>query len=761
LNQFLINQDLLISEMREKEERDALGQGRSWGPQKGYIHRLDREATTFFFTNFPEEVKAVDLWPRFARYGRVGEVFIPSKVDRQGKRFGFVKFREVKDATELLRSLSNIWMGSFKLRINLSKFKRRDEPVQAKDRRTEGGSGKLTEEGRPYKAVVMAEMEEWKEGRQATIGEGSNGGRKVDVVSKEVVWEVEEEEERVLSLEGAYVGYLVEEREAQSIQNNFRMAGFQNLRVTALGYRQILLWSESVDEVKMIVESAGWWCALFESVVPWSPELISNHRVTWLRCYGVPIHAWGVDLFRALAFKFGRFIEVDEDTHQFKRCDVARVKVVTKDSKLIDSSMAVKVRGKRFDIRVMEEWGGGSMTCGGSVKMGVGWQEEQSSRASIGGASNCAEVEGYYSESGTDADISESCQVLLELQAHGGDRSAAIGTNKELGYIEGEMSGNFPNLLGNSVVPLVNQDCDMGVGTSLESDQVLENVTSVIRSGVLGELNNSQGLEFVSGDKVGPERTCPSQGVGGADGSIGLDSKGAVRILGPSSGPKILRTRKGDLNLRKPVPRNCSGPGGVPLANGLEFVGKAQFPESSRKTSSRKDIAKSHNHNGPSKPKRDNRKSIPNLPFNKFNKFPGFGQHATKRKKSSKVAVDDNNKETVDLAESDSISDDGNDSTGIVLEVVLPGVSAPPAASAPLPGRVVSGMDSLLNSDGDDVVQDRQTVLATKLFDIAEEVGVKFHGGEGDDLTKLMVMEDRDCEEKKEWEKKRGISSDQ
>jgi hypothetical protein len=41
----------------------------------------------------------------FARFGRVGEVYIPNKVDKQGKRFGFVKFREVRDEVELLRML--------------------------------------------------------------------------------------------------------------------------------------------------------------------------------------------------------------------------------------------------------------------------------------------------------------------------------------------------------------------------------------------------------------------------------------------------------------------------------------------------------------------------------------------------------------------------------------------------------------------------------------------------------------------------------
>ncbi|GAU32574.1 hypothetical protein TSUD_218310 [Trifolium subterraneum] len=396
--------------MRENEEGESGGQWRVKGQQQGYIHRLDREATSYFFTNIPHDVKAVDLWPRFARFGRVGEVYIPDKVDKRGGRFGFVKFREVRDATELLRSISNIWIGSFKLRINLSKFERRNANVQTAEGRTVGEGGKHVQGGITFKDALVVE-----EVVGVNVGEGSSaqGGQTKKVVADEVVWEVEVEEERLVGLKGAYVGYLVEEKDVQSIQNNFRMSGFHSLRVIVMGYKQILLWSDKADEVKEVVETVGWWCSLFERVVPWSQELITSHRVIWLSCYGVHIHAWGIDLFRALAFKYGMFIEVDEKTAQFKRCDVARVKVVTKETKLIDSTMVVKVRDKRFEIRVIEETGGWVELGGGSMKAIPGWDEEQSSKASYdGGESNCAVAVGCVSESGSDADLSESCQVI-------------------------------------------------------------------------------------------------------------------------------------------------------------------------------------------------------------------------------------------------------------------------------------------------------------------------------------------------------------
>ncbi|MCI09501.1 RNA recognition motif, partial [Trifolium medium] len=226
----------------------------------------------FFFTNFPEDVKSADLWPRFARFGRVGEVFIPAKVDKQGKRFGFVKFRDVRDAKELLRSLSDIWFGSFRLRINISKFSRRSDNTQPEEakkglledhHRRSIDTGKQAYDGRSFKSALLV-------GDDSGVAVVKSGGAEpVSAVVKEVpevVWEVEVEEERLMNLEGAYVGYLVEDKDAHSLQNNFRMSGFHNLRVCVLGHMAVLFWSDKVDEVKEMVETVGWWCSLFEKL---------------------------------------------------------------------------------------------------------------------------------------------------------------------------------------------------------------------------------------------------------------------------------------------------------------------------------------------------------------------------------------------------------------------------------------------------------------------------------------------------------------
>jgi hypothetical protein len=83
----LKNEWIQKGEMREKVERESSARARGairlteFDSERrgGFVNRLDQETTSFFFTNFPEDVKVVELWSIFAKHGRVGEVYIPKK----------------------------------------------------------------------------------------------------------------------------------------------------------------------------------------------------------------------------------------------------------------------------------------------------------------------------------------------------------------------------------------------------------------------------------------------------------------------------------------------------------------------------------------------------------------------------------------------------------------------------------------------------------------------------------------------------------
>jgi hypothetical protein len=61
-----------------------------------------------------------------ARFWKVGEVYILAKKDRNDKRFAFARFADVINSQSVLEKIEGTWFGSFRIRANVSRFKRGD-----------------------------------------------------------------------------------------------------------------------------------------------------------------------------------------------------------------------------------------------------------------------------------------------------------------------------------------------------------------------------------------------------------------------------------------------------------------------------------------------------------------------------------------------------------------------------------------------------------------------------------------------------------
>jgi hypothetical protein len=82
------------------------------------------QVTSFYFTNFPDEVQLQDLKTRFSRIGEVVDIFIPSKRNKLGKFFGFVRFKDVTDARTIEEHMRDTWFGTYKLWANVARFEK-------------------------------------------------------------------------------------------------------------------------------------------------------------------------------------------------------------------------------------------------------------------------------------------------------------------------------------------------------------------------------------------------------------------------------------------------------------------------------------------------------------------------------------------------------------------------------------------------------------------------------------------------------------
>jgi RNA recognition motif-containing protein len=226
--------------MRGKEERETMGKGgksrASSKERTEYFHHLDKVTTSFFFTNIPDEATTEDLWKLFLKFGRVWEIYMPKKLDKRGRRFGFVKFKVVSEVELLNDKLQDVWMGTFKLLVNISRFARSDNKTDS----SQSNHGTRS-------ALQLKEVGSGSSFRTALMGGAS--------ASKAVVMKVLVNEELCKELQGSVVGTLAREKDVRRIQTTLYMEGFRSISVTHMGGNMVLLRSPVEGDVERLLKS--------------------------------------------------------------------------------------------------------------------------------------------------------------------------------------------------------------------------------------------------------------------------------------------------------------------------------------------------------------------------------------------------------------------------------------------------------------------------------------------------------------------------
>ncbi|KAK2410383.1 zinc finger CCCH domain-containing protein [Trifolium repens] len=343
--------------MREKERVERGGgrrsSSRAGSPtrnRRGYIHNVDQASISFFVTNFPTDCSTEVLWKKFAHYGRVGDIYIPTKVDKRGRKFGFVKFLEVKDEEDLNWRLQEVWIDTFKLRVNRSRFSRnevkRSEGNQAHEVRLptrREGEGSF-QQGRSFRMALVKSMEQ-----QLDM-------EKVVKSPENEVLQVEVDATVLKDLQESYVGVLALDIEVRRIITTLYMEGLPHIVVTDMGRSKVLLFSPRRGELESLCKSrADWMCYYFKEVKPWTPSSFVDRRDTWVKVRGIPLHAWGESLFKLIGGKYGEFLDFDEAIASRSKLDVARIKIATGFRSYIDELIKIKVLEVCYTIWVEED----------------------------------------------------------------------------------------------------------------------------------------------------------------------------------------------------------------------------------------------------------------------------------------------------------------------------------------------------------------------------------------------------------------------
>ncbi|MCI09807.1 hypothetical protein A2U01_0030898, partial [Trifolium medium] len=143
-----------------------------------------------------------------------------------------------------------------------------------------------------------------------------------------------------------------------------------------------------------------------------------------------PLHIWGWEGFNRIVYSYGKLLNLDPETLNQTRYDVARVQLAVTDWSMLDEEIEIKVDDQIFIIRMVEERSGGS-------NMGVrrwegahigGGNSEEGSIPFHGGKNSAVGVEDGWSENLSDGEVS----VHGGAGTAGGDCADPVGNDQDL-----------------------------------------------------------------------------------------------------------------------------------------------------------------------------------------------------------------------------------------------------------------------------------------------------------------------------------------
>ncbi|KAF5759012.1 putative RNA recognition motif domain, nucleotide-binding alpha-beta plait domain superfamily [Helianthus annuus] len=237
----------------EVQNRKKRGNGSYAGINSG--------VTNFFVTNIPNGCRPWDLANAFRGFGDLSGAFIAKKKDKEGRIFGFISFRGVRDLDEFKRSVSNVKLEGNKLLVNVALFAKENANVKPVVANGGGAKSMGSGSGRTQEGAHQVR------GSQAV----KNGASFLDILTNRSRVSSDDDvlvvDPAISSLSGfsgrAVVGRSLGLLELRSIKSSLALAGYVGASVQYLGGLSVFVSFENEDLSSKFVQEKDTWSQWF------------------------------------------------------------------------------------------------------------------------------------------------------------------------------------------------------------------------------------------------------------------------------------------------------------------------------------------------------------------------------------------------------------------------------------------------------------------------------------------------------------------
>ncbi|GJT77711.1 RNA-directed DNA polymerase, eukaryota [Tanacetum coccineum] len=318
------------------------------GDRKRFSHQSKEDQTQqiskfVFVTNFPDHIRARDLWNICKEYGSVVDVYIPFKRSKSGKRFAFIRFIKVSNLERLIENLCTIWIGSHHLYANMVRFQR--------EQKQKTFTPKINVNSGKHRRQIPDAMSSGNtNGSFASIFKGGIQNQSFPDQSKPALVLDDsclKERDFCFSL----IGQVKEVSEIPNLYIILSNEGFDSAKLTYLGGLWVLFEFDSLAfmaKFRNHVGTGSW----FSTIKAACNSFASDERIVWISIEGLPINTWSTNTFSKVASKWGDLVVWEESEENSLSCKHLCLK--TKIGEIINECFKIIVKGKVFWIRAKE-----------------------------------------------------------------------------------------------------------------------------------------------------------------------------------------------------------------------------------------------------------------------------------------------------------------------------------------------------------------------------------------------------------------------
>ncbi|GJT53852.1 RNA-directed DNA polymerase, eukaryota, reverse transcriptase zinc-binding domain protein [Tanacetum coccineum] len=298
----------------------------------------------------PPALTSKGLWTVCAPYGRLVDAFIANKLSKGGKRFGFIRFIGVKDANVFVKTLSNIWIGSYHIFITPA-INQRSNPITNPKPQTTNPTQSFNNPS-IQNAFPILTTNVTKNTIPATKAEQPKPNTNPSHTNqKRIITFNDQDLINVINTDSIL---LVKLKDIDSMSNMYticRNEGFSDLNIHHVGGYWIWIQFPSSSACSKFQENESLKKLYSVKRAP-SSNFTVDERILWIEISGLPLCAWGSNAYKKIACSFGKFLFFEKEDSS--ALSSGRVCISSKSHGLISENVQVEINNELFEATVQE-----------------------------------------------------------------------------------------------------------------------------------------------------------------------------------------------------------------------------------------------------------------------------------------------------------------------------------------------------------------------------------------------------------------------